>query len=233
MPSGAARPAIATKIAFGLGSTAEAIALAAVAGYAMFFYNQVLGVPATFSGLALTLSVFFDGFVDPFIGSISDRTKSRFGRRHPFMFAAPIPTAICLWAIFNPPETLPTVWLFAWFMGFVVSLKTGMSVFQVPHLALGGELSSDYTERTRVMSYSNFMGAIGTTGTGFLALTFFFHATPQYSRGLLNPAAYAPFAIAVALTCLAFHATCALTASRQPITSSASANRIRLPWNPT
>lgn len=210
-----ARPAIPTKIAFGLGSTAEAIALASVAGYAMFYYNQVLGVPATLSGLALTLSVFFDGFVDPFIGSISDRTKSRLGRRHPFMFAAPIPTALCLWAIFNPPETLPTVWLFAWFVGFVVSLKTVMSVFQVPHLALGGELSSDYTERTRVMSYSNFMGAIGATGTGFLALTFFFDATPEYSRGLLNPAAYAPFSIAVALTCLAFHATCALTTARR------------------
>ena len=215
MSAGEARPSIPTKMAFGLGSTAEAIALASVGGYAMFFYNQVLGVPATLSGLAMTMSVVLDGFVDPFIGSISDRTRSRWGRRHPFMFAAPIPTAFCLWAIFNPPAALPAVWLFAWFMGFVVSLKSVMSVYQVPHLALGGELSSDYTERTRVMSYSNFMGAIGTTGASFVALTLFFKATPEYPRGLLNPAGYGPFALAVALTCLAFHATCALLTARQ------------------
>ena len=214
-PAGPKRPSVATKVAFGFGSTAEAIALTAVGGYAMFYYNQILGLPATLSGLAMTASVFFDGFLDPLIGSISDRTRSRLGRRHPFMFAAPIPAAICLWAVFNPPDVLPAAWLFTWFLGFVVSLKVVLSVYQVPHLALGGELSSDYAERTRVMSYSNFMGAIGTTATSFVALSLFFGATTEYPRGLLNPAGYAPFGVAAALTLLALHILCAVTTARQ------------------
>ena len=214
---GEARPTVATKVAFGLGSTAEAIILASVGGYAMFFYNQVLGVPATLSGLAMTVSVFFDGLVDPFIGSLSDRTRSRLGRRHPFMIAAPIPTVLCLWAIFHPPAGWPALWLFAWFMGFIVALKTVMSFFHVPHLALGGELSTDYAERTRVMSYSNFMGAVGTTATSFVALSLFFHATPAYPRGLLNPAGYGAFALTAALACSALYAICvSLTARRIP-----------------
>jgi GPH family glycoside/pentoside/hexuronide:cation symporter len=210
-----AGPSIPTKAAFGLGSTAEAIALAAIAGYAMFYYNQVLGLRATLSGLAMTVSVVFDGFLDPLIGSISDRTKSRLGRRHPFMFAAPIPSAICLWAVFHPPSELPAVWLFVWFLGFAVSLKIAMSFYHVPHLALGGELSGDYTERTRVMSYSNFLGAVGTTATSFVALSLFFHATPKYPRGLLNPAGYAPFGDTAALTLLGLYAICALWTARQ------------------
>ena len=70
-----------------------------------------------------------------------------------------------------------------------------MAVYHTPHLALGGELSPSYTERTRVMSYSNLFAGAGTAGTGFVALSLFFHATPRYPRGLLNPGAYAGFSM--------------------------------------
>ena len=69
-----------TKFFFGIGSAAESIALFAVSAYAMLFYNQVLGLPAALAGLAISGSLFLDGFADPVIGSLSDRTRSRFGR---------------------------------------------------------------------------------------------------------------------------------------------------------
>jgi len=72
-----------TKLAFGMGSAAETIALFSLGSYALLFYNQVLGLPAWMAGMALSISLLFDGFSDPIIGSLSDRTKSRLGRRHP------------------------------------------------------------------------------------------------------------------------------------------------------
>lgn len=191
-----------TKAIFALGSAAESIALAAIGGFALFYYNQVLGVPATIAGAAMSLGLVLDGFADPLVGSISDRTRSKLGRRHPFMFAAPVPVAIALLGVFNPPSGLPELWLFLWFAFFVTSLRVCMAVYHTPHLALAGEMSRDYTERSRVLSWNTLFGYLATAGTTFVALSVFFKKTPEFSRGIQNPAAYAPFSFAVAGTAL-------------------------------
>lgn len=189
------RVPVRTKVAFGMGTAAEQIALTSIAAYAVFFYNQVLGVPATLAALAVTVSLVFDGISDPLIGSLSDRTRSKLGRRHPWMFAAPIPIAVSLYFIFVPPAGLEPFWLFVWFATFVTLLRQFMTLFHVPHLALGGELSSDYTERSQIMAYNNFAAFVGGAGKTWVALTFFFYATAEYPRGLLNPDAYPRYAL--------------------------------------
>ncbi|MDA1077149.1 MAG: MFS transporter, partial [Proteobacteria bacterium] len=192
-----------TRISFGVGSTAEAICLYSFGLLSMLYYNQVLGLSATLAGLAPTIALIFDAVSDPLIGAWSDRFKSvRWGRRHPFMFVAPLPIALSFVAIFNPPESLEGVSLFLWFLFFAVSLRTFMTLFHVPHLALGGELSSDYLERTKIMSYNNFFGWIGGAGTHFVSLTFAFAATAEFANGLLNPHAYPVFSVTAG--CLVF-----------------------------
>lgn len=186
---------VRTKIAFGIGTGAEQIALTSIGAYAVFYYNQVLGVPATLAALAVTVSLVFDGISDPLVGSLSDRTRSKLGRRHPWMFVAPIPIAVSLYFIFAPPAGLEPFWLFVWFATFVTLLRQFMTFFHVPHLALGGELSSNYTERSQIMAYNNFAGWLGGAGKTWIALTFFFYATPEYPRGLLNPDAYPRYAL--------------------------------------
>ena len=191
--------AVRTRLAFGVGSTAEAICLYSFGLLSMLYYNQVLGLNATLAGLALTLALLFDAVSDPLIGSISDRLRSkRWGRRHPFMYLAPAPVALCYLAIFNPPDGLAGFPLFLWFVGFAVALRTFMTLYHVPHLALGGELSSNYHERSKIMSYNSFFGWIGGAGTHFVALTFAFAATAEYANGLLNPDAYPMFSVAAA-----------------------------------
>jgi Na+/melibiose symporter-like transporter len=191
---------VRSKLAFGVGASAEAICLVTFGAFAMFYYNQVLGVPATLAGLAPTLALLADAVTDPLMGSICDRFRStRWGRRHPFMFAAPIPVALSYFAIFNPPDDLSPGWLFAWFTTFAILLRSFMTLFNVPHLALGSELSRSYTERSRVMSYNNFFGWIGGAGSYWAALTFAFGATAEYANGLLNPHAYPGFAATAAV----------------------------------
>jgi len=189
-----------TKLSFGIGSIAETMCLYSFGLLSMLYYNQVLGLNATLAGLAPTLALLFDAVSDPLIGSISDRFKSKkWGRRHPFMFVAPLPISICFFAIFNPPDTLAGFGLFLWFMGFAVCLRTFMTIFHVPHLALGGELSTDYLERSKIMSYNNFFGWIGGAGTHYVALTFAFAATAEYANGLMNPDAYPIFSATAAV----------------------------------
>lgn len=187
-----------TKVAFGVGSAAESMALITVSSFAMLYYNQVLGLRADLAGLAVSASLLIDGFADPVVGAMSDRTRSRFGRRHGYMFVAPLFIGLALISVFSPMPGLDQTGLFLWFGGSVAALRVAMSVYHTPHLALGGEMSSDYTERSKIMSWNNFFAWAGGALTSFFALRFVFRATPEFPRGLLNPAPYSPFSITLA-----------------------------------
>ena len=206
------RVSLRTKIAFGLGTSAESIVAAVISLSALYFYNNILKMPGTLTGLALMLSLVLDGIADPLVGSISDRTKGKLGRRHIYMYVAPLFSCTALALIFNPPDFLKELGadgklvhqmeLFAWLTCFIIVMRVSMAFFHVPHLAMGGELSRDYVERSRVMAFSSWFGWFGGAPMRFLALTFFFAATPLYPYGLANPAAHGPFAITAA--CIGF-----------------------------
>jgi len=191
-----------TKFFFGIGSAAESIALFVVSSYAMMFYNQILGLNAALAGLAVSASLLLDGFADPVVGSLSDRTRGRFGRRHGYMYFAPIPIAVFVIAVFNPPKGASDLVLFFWFALSVSCLRISMTLFHTPHLAMGGELSNDYIERSKVLSWNNFFTWAGAAGMNFFALHVIFKATPEYPRGLLNPEPYGPFAIGCAIAAM-------------------------------
>ncbi len=223
---------VRTRLSFGIGSSAEQICLYSFGLLSMLYYNQVLGLNATLAGLAPTLALVFDAVSDPLIGSISDRFKAKkWGRRHPFMFFAPLPVALCFFAIFNPPDALAGFGLFLWFMGFAVALRTFMTLFHVPHLALGGELSSNYLERSKIMSYNAFFSWFGAAGTHFIALTFAFAATAEYANGLLNPDAYPVFsATAAVAVVIILYSSAWFTRDQIPRLSQPSASQPKFSW---
>ena len=189
-----------TKLAFGIGSTAETISLYSYSILVTLYYNQVLGIEVWMAGLAPTIAIFFDAISDPFMGSFSDRFRSKkWGRRHPFMFVAPIPIAIAFWLIYNPPDGLSEWGLFGWLTFWAIALRTFMTIFHVPHLALGGELSEDYTERSTVMSYNNFFGWLGAAAMFKINTLIFFTSSAMFANGLLNPNSYGSFSTAMAV----------------------------------
>ena len=188
-----------TKLAFGVGSAAETIALYSVSSFAILFYNQILGVPAHLAGLAVSASLVFDALSDPIVGSWSDRTRSKLGRRHIYMYAAPIPIALSLFAIFNPPTGMDQTGLLIWFGASVILLRQAMTFFHTPHLAMGAELSSDYTERSQVMAYNSFFVWVGGAFATTLALRIFFPSTPEFPRGILNPEPWPVFALSISI----------------------------------
>lgn len=198
-PAAGERLPMKTKLAFGLGGAAEMVALYSVSSFAILFYNQVLGVPAHLAGLAISASLVLDAVSDPIVGSISDRTRSRWGRRHPYLFAACIPVGLSVWAIFAPPAGLGQTGLLIWLAAAVILMRQAMTFFYVPHLALGGELSPHYTERSKVMAYYSFFNWAGGSLTVIVALRVFFPTTPEFPRGLLNPEPWGAYALTIGL----------------------------------
>jgi Na+/melibiose symporter-like transporter len=199
----AERLPLKTKLAFGVGSAAEMIALYSVSSYALLFYNQVLGVSAAWVGIAISLSLLADGLLEPVVGSLSDRTRSKLGRRHPWMFAAPVPIAIALFAVFSPPDGLSELALAVWCGVSVSCMRWAMTFYHTPHLALGGELSSSYLERSKVMAYNSFFTFVGGASMSYVSLTFFFPKTAQFHNGLLNPEPWNDFALAMSIALIA------------------------------
>ena len=130
--------------------------------FLFFFYAQFQGLSPSLAGLAALLALVADGISDPIIGQISDNWRSRrWGRRHPFMLVAIVPYLASLIAIFNPPGDLSQGQLFAWYLAFAILVRSFLTLFTVPHMALGAELSTDYAERTRIATGRNIMGYIG------------------------------------------------------------------------
>lgn len=187
------------KFAYGVGQTAEGLKNATFSMFVLFYYNQVLELPATLAGLALFIALMFDAITDPMAGSISDNWRSKMGRRHPFMYASAAPLAITFFLLFVPPSGMSNMALFAWMTTFVVLTRASMTLYHVPHLALGAELSEDYTERTRIVSIRYFMNFVGYLLAYYLGFGLFFADTPEYPRGQFNLDGYAPFAAVLAV----------------------------------
>lgn len=181
-----------SKFAFGVGQYAEGLKNTAFSLFILFYYNQVLGLSGTLAGMALFVALLFDAVTDPLAGSLSDNLKSKFGRRHPFMYASAIPLALAFVGLFSPPESLSEWGLFFWLTIFAILTRGAMTLYHVPHLALGAELTENFQERTRIVAFRQFFGTFGNASAVVIGLGYFF---ADEHGGRLEPANYMPYAI--------------------------------------
>ena len=184
------------RIAFGIGQLPDGIKSAAFGFFLLFYYNQVLGLSGTLSGTAIFLALIVDAISDPMVGALSDSTRSRWGRRHPYMYAAAIPFAASFYFLFAPPVGLTEMGLFWWLTIFSIATRTFMTFYSVPHMSLGAELTSDYDERTLLSSIRMVLQLLGMFAVLIGGPILFFGATADYDNGQLDPRAYPPFAMA-------------------------------------
>lgn len=202
-----------SKLFFGAGAIGEAIYLGLFNSFIQIFYNQAVGLSNTLIGAAIMIAMIGDAITDPVVGLVSDRLKSRHGRRHPFLFAAPVPLALSLWLIFHPPEQLVNTGgepdqfgLFLWLAVLTIASRAFLTLYSVPHLALGGELSRDQNQRAQLFSANSIIGYMSGAGFAFMAWSFFFsgervrEGDGMLVPGQLDPAAYTPL---VLLACCA------------------------------
>lgn len=181
---------LATKVVYGTGQFVDSVSNTALATFLLFYLTAVCGLSGSLTGISLFVALAVDAFVDPFVGSISDNTVSRWGRRHLFMFASFPLIFVGLGMLFTVPPGLHGVGLFAYVTAMALILRIGLSAFTVPYIALGAELSDDYLERSRVIAWRSFFSVPATIVPIVLGYTVFLGG----KTGLFNRAAYIPFA---------------------------------------
>ncbi len=130
------------------------------------FYADDLALPLAGVGAAIAASRILDIFIDPLIGIVSDRLRTRWGRRKPWIALGTPLLMLAAWMIFAPAGQVSLLYLLGWSS----VLFLAYTLVDLPHKAWGAELSSDYTERTHVAAWREGLGAIGQIM--FLAVLF-------------------------------------------------------------
>ena len=163
-----------TKLGWGSGA-----AVIGVLGFAkvllLAFLVDTVGLAAGLAGFLIAASKLYDIVADPVIGTFSDRTRSRWGRRRPYLLLGGLLSWATFVMLFNPPDISNGPVLIAYVLVALILYSTAYGVFSVPHTAMPAEMTQNYHERTSVMSYRAVFASIGLTGGAYLAPTLVTH----------------------------------------------------------
>lgn len=189
---------MSTKLAYGFGSVAYGIKDNGFAVFLLIFFNQVVGMPAEQVGLAVLIALVADALFDPIVGHLSDRTRSRWGRRHPWLYAAAIPIALSWLLLWNPPAVGDGL-MFFYVIAVAMAVRFSFSAYEVPALAMLPEMTRDYHERTEVLRYRFLLGWIGGLVMLYAAYSLLLVPEPGQPDGMLNPNGYHRYALVGAI----------------------------------
>ena len=205
------------KINYSIGSIPNGIKTDTFTFFLLFFYSNIIGLNPALAGTAIFIALCVDAITDPLMGTISDRTNSYIGRRHPFMFISFIPMSVGYILLFAPRQDwdLSQNDLFLWMTIFTIITRIGMTLFDIPHRAFGGEITKNYEERTLLMSWREMFAWIAGLGNAFLGYGVFFSSTTEYPQGQLNPDAWFPFALTGAILMILSVLYCSYTTRDQ------------------
>lgn len=201
MENAAARADIAslrTKVFYGLGSIAYGVKDNGFQTILLPFYHQVMHLPPQLVGLAIAIALMCDAVIDPIVGQISDNLRTRWGRRHPLMYAAALPVAISYLLLWNPPHWSQGA-LFVYLVVVAIVTRTFITFYEIPSSALVPELTDDYDQRTSFISYRIFFGWYGGMTMLVLAYSVFLQPDATHKVGQLNETGYSHYGIVAAM----------------------------------
>ncbi len=147
------------KIIYGFGAFVNNLLAAAIGGMVIVL-NLGLGMNPALVGLLGALPRLTDAITDPLMGFISDNTRSRWGRRRPYIFVGAILAGVIFAILWQLPRGMSDSYYFWFFLIGSFVFYLGYTIFATPWVALGYELTPDYHERTRLMGVQNFMGQL-------------------------------------------------------------------------
>lgn len=160
------RVAVSIKAGWATGSIGTIVVLNTTSLLLLFFMTSVLGFGPALAGGLLFGAKLFDAVIAPVLGSYSDRFRSRWGRRRPFLFAGAFVCAAAVLALFAPPFAGGSA-LVGWMLAGMLLLALGYTLFNVPYLAMPAEMTASPAERTAIMGWRIAFISVGSTVIGF------------------------------------------------------------------
>jgi len=149
------------KLFYGVGDLGFNVAYGAVSFYTVFFLTDVAGLPPAWAGYIFMIARIWDAIVDPVIGVLCDRTRSRHGRRRPYLLYGAVPFGIAFALMWVVPSSDPAL-LFAYYTAVTILFNTSFALVGMPYNALLPELTQNYDERTSITGYRIGLSFIGT-----------------------------------------------------------------------
>ena len=153
------------KLGYGVGDLSSGLMFQTINFYFLYFLTDVVRLLPQLAGLAVMLGKVYDGVTDPVMGYLSDRTRTRWGRRRPYLLLSAIPFGLAFFLVFLSPALTQTG-KFWYALGMFVFLCTWYTVFTVPYAAMTADLTRDYDERTNLTSYRMLFSILGTLIAG-------------------------------------------------------------------
>lgn len=219
------------KLGNGFGSVAYGVKDNGFSTLLLLFYSQVLGLEAGLVGFILMAALLLDAMIDPLVGYWSDKTHNRWGKRHPWMYAAILPMAAAWIMLWHPPE-VSQGWLYAYLLLFAFLMRAAVSCYEIPALSVVPGLTSDYDERTSLTRWRFVFGWGGGLIMLTLAFGVFLVPSPRYPVGQLNVNGYELYGWSGAVLLVIATSIAALTTHRR-IARLESSPAVHLPIGAT
>ncbi len=152
---------IIQKAGYGIGAVVTIVAVNALMQLTGLVYIAGLGISAIWMGWSQAIPRLWDCITDPIVGSMSDNSRSRFGRRLPYILVGSLMVGVTFALLFMVPREWSKEAIFGYFLLMSLLFYTAVTIYSVPHGALGFEMTDDYHERTSVFAYASFIGNVG------------------------------------------------------------------------
>lgn len=144
------------KLSWGVGAIGTTSMLYLISMFLVYFMVRHLNIEAATAGLIISITRLFDAIINPLVGNLSDRSSTRWGRRRPWMMLGAVLCPIACVALFTPPAVLTGRVLEIYMLGVLIIYFSAYTLFSIPYMALGSEMTDDYAERASVMGYRAF-----------------------------------------------------------------------------
>ncbi|MBV9905865.1 MAG: MFS transporter [Alphaproteobacteria bacterium] len=181
------------KFFYGFGSIAYGVKDFGFGTLLLFYYNQVVGLPAAEVSLAILIVLWVDAFADPIVGQISDNLRTRWGRRHPFMYSAAIPLAISYFFLWMPPTAWGHTGTLAYLVVMAIIVRVFITMYEIPSSAMVPEMTDNYDQRTTFISVRYFFGVGAAVLMNLVAFGIIMKTVAGHD-GRLDPSNYPVFA---------------------------------------
>ena len=156
-------------LGYGIGSLGTGIYSSTPGVLLLFFMTDTLGIPASLAALGVSLPKFWDMIADPIVGGLSDRTRSRWGRRRPWLLGGSLLMLFSYIFLFTVPRFESTWASLVYVTGMFAVSATAYAIFAVPYTAMAAEMSDSSTERVRIMAYRMTLVLLGILAGSALA----------------------------------------------------------------